>query len=320
MTSCASIRELIVRRIADEATPDELRELESHSAGCADCRELCDLDLRLRSARTPLPPGQDLAASDLEALAQVRRAVLRQARLDGDDTCPKVPTWKGGRVQHMATHQARGGVALAATALLVLGFLAGRSSGGARRDPFAAVLGAPIAGPRDRDPLESPLIYSNLRVEPAGEGQLRLGMDVTTHVEVVRAANDLLVAEAAAQTLLASGDSPLGSRLQAVALAGTSTDARVKAALLRALHDDPSPAVRLKALGELTRWRPDPVVAAAALEVLQRETSVQIRLLALDVLASGGADRERVLHAIDSGDEATRSPLRVRAVQLMGRS
>jgi hypothetical protein len=274
MNTCDPIRELVALRAAGEPSPDEFERHGGHLSECDDCRSLVELDRRLRSAAEFAP--------DLDGLAEVRRAVLRAARSAGAARRAPWPIL------------ARAGASLAAALALVLcGFFAGRgaaprpSDGG---DATAALQRDALRRGPGGDPLDSPFTYANVRLDDAPGERLRLEFDVSRHVDVVRPAADPLVMDVVAQALLA-GQSSVGSRLKAVALAERLPDRRVRAALLRAVRDDPSPAVRLKAFAELTRGGHDPDVRAAAAAVLERESTVSMRLLALDYLAADGAPR-----------------------------
>ena len=85
-------------------------------------------------------------------------------------------------------------------------------------------------------------------------------------------------------------------------------------------HEDPSPAVRLEALASLSRDARDPLVRAAVLQALREESSVEVRLVAIDCLAASGLDRASLWRAVESAPEAMREALVVRAYQDLGRS
>jgi hypothetical protein len=310
MSDCDRFHELIERRLGGDVTAADTAALREHCRGCRDCRRLCAADDQLRDAALAVEP-------DALGLAEVRRAVLRQARQPGSRAAERFsPGWRP-----------RWAVACAAAAaLLLLGFLAGRRGG-----PAAVALAgkdAPVvrgfskvaqAARQIRDPLDSPFTYANVRFEPGeGSGRLRLGCDVSAHLDLERPLDDPLVAEVVVQTLR-NGTSSLGSRLKAMAVASRLADPRVRSALVAVLHEDPSPAVRLEALASLSRGASDPQVRAAVLQALRNESSMQVRLLAVDYLAASGVDRASLLRAAESGPEAMREALAVRASQDLGR-
>jgi hypothetical protein len=294
---------------AAAATADD-EALAAHCRSCPRCRALSAVDLDLRDAGAAVQP-------DAGGLAEVRRAVLRQLRHDAAADAWHAATHSGG----LDFDRRRAAGIAAALALLAaaaaLGFLAGRGAAGpplpeplqpAREIDRAALAGGGAGG----DPLDSPFTYENVRIESGASDRLHLAFDLSAHLEIERPAGDPLVAEVVAQALLA-GRSPLGGRLKAAAVAARLPDPRVRRALLHALRDDPSLAVRLAALGSLARSRGDPAVAAAVTAALAGEPSIELRLLALDYLAGSGADRETLRRFAMSASGTMRTPLLVRA-------
>ncbi|HVT17658.1 MAG TPA: hypothetical protein VHQ90_15960 [Thermoanaerobaculia bacterium] len=313
MKDCDRWHQSIARRLAGEAGAAELASLAEHCLSCPDCRSLCAIDEDLRGASAAVQP-------DAAGLAEVRRAVMRQARSEaqrdaGAAWLPRLLSSAGSAPPRAISPRALAAVITAAAALVAAGFLLGRGGvqpPGAAPDAVAREVGrAALAGDARRDPLDSPFIYSNVRLEDGTGGRLHLGFDVSAHLELDRSAGDPVVAEVVAQALLA-GTSPVGSRLKAVAVAARLPDPRVRGALLRALRDDPSPAVRLGALAVLARDRGDPAVAAAAFRALAGEPSVEVRLLAIDYLAGSGVERETLRQAVDSAAGAMRGALQAR--------
>ena len=291
MNGCDDVRSFLTDGGAEDALARAAAE--DHARGCALCRGLLRAaGLLAAAAERPEPPE--------EHLAEIRRAVAREVRRR---TPARVPAW--GLATTAAT-----------AALVLLAFAAGWRFGaapGAARDPLARELvKAAALRPRTGDPLDSPLTFSNVRIEPAAGGRLRVGTEVSAHVDLSLASDDPVLHEVLAQALLAGG-SPLGSRLRAVEVADRSPDPRVLLALLRALREDPSPAVRKKTIERLSTRAASPDVRAAFLDVLSSDPSVEIRLLALDALAGGGVDRGSLRRALDSADPATRPALLVRA-------
>ena len=64
------------------------------------------------------------------------------------------------------------------------------------------------------------------------------------------------------------------------------------------LHTDPSLAVRLEALNTLSSYPRDEVIQIAILKTLQRDQSVQMRLSALDLLASRSVNPQIIQETI----------------------
>ena len=182
--------------------------------------------------------------------------------------------------------------AAAGVALLAMAFLAGRRSAGTEtaKDPLVRELGrVALASYGSHDPLESPFTYSNVRIEPTSGGRLRLDFDVSAHLELERPANDGLVAEVVAQTLL-TGAAWWAAGWRLVAAADHLLDPRVRSALLQALTEDPSSVVRLKASPSSPGTEVIPRSRRRRSICFGRETSVQIRLAAIDYLTGNGVD------------------------------
>ncbi|HVT58493.1 MAG TPA: HEAT repeat domain-containing protein [Thermoanaerobaculia bacterium] len=337
MSDCDRLQQVIERHWTGEAAAAELAALAEHCRSCPDCRALCALDEGLRAAAASVEP-------DAAGLAEVRRAVLREARREAGLGAERgrwaLMDGRGWRRASGLLGSKALRYAAAAAFLTGLGYLAGlagpaglagRTAGRAPLAEGGAIVrllnsaasaaGADSGGGRrgegreGGDPLDSPFIYSNVRFEPGQGERLHLGFDVSAHLELDRPADDPLVAEVVAQTLLA-GTSPVGSRLKATAIASRLlSDPRARGALLRALRDDPSPAVRASALAGLGRERGDPAIRAAVLKALASEPSVAIRLLAIDVLAGGGIDRQTLEQAVDSAAGPMRAALEVRTAK-----
>lgn len=304
MSPCDAIQPALERLVLGEATEGDRTLVDDHCRACGDCRELLAADRALQALASAAEPP-------LAALAEVRRGVVRQARLEA--ASPRAG-WRALGWPRLALAGA------AAAALLVVGVAVGRATAGrgaTLRDPLGREL-LRVAATRTaaREPLESPFTYANVSVEPGTGGRLRLEFDASTHLVLERPANDPLVGEVVAQTLLA-GASPLAGRLQAIAVADRVLDERVRAALVASAEDDPDAVVRLKAFAELARHRGDAAVERLALGLLTRERSVQLRLAAIDYLTGNNVDRAALRRALDAADPSTRGPLLVRASQYL---
>jgi hypothetical protein len=296
MKDCTPYHRLIEDQLAGQLSAADRAALTEHCRSCVDCHALEAAEQALRDSAALEVPSDELA--------ELRRSVIRQARLEARR--PR-PAWGLRQLVPFG----------AAALLVVAAFVGGRWSGrdAARNElPIQVRSLATPASNTGADALDSPFTYSNVRFEP-GKGQHRvtLDFDVSAHLEIERSADDPLVAEVVAQAL-AAGTSPLGSRLKAVALAGQLGDRRIKNALLAALRSDPSPAVRMGALTALRRDRGDEVVQSAVLASLTTESSQPIRLQAVDFLA-GAIDRSVLMHAVGRGQGDGASALEIRVFQ-----
>lgn len=309
----AELAEIVERRLLGEATPAEEDALVEHCRSCAECRSLAAVAADLRDAGTALQP-------DGAGLAEVRRAVLRVARREsGRAEGSARRAWQDwrDRLRGWTTSLSAAAAALLALAVSLAffaGWRSGRSAGGDHERVARAVERAALADTSAGDPLDSPFVYSNVRFAPEQDGRLHLGFDVSAHLELDRQAEDPLVAEVATQSLLAGG-SPVGSRLRAIDVAARLPGRRVHQALLRVLQDDPSLAVRLRALTALARGPGDPADTPPLLQVLAAEPAIEIRLLVIDYLAERGVDRATLRRAVEPSTGANRSALLVRVAR-----
>ena len=112
-------------------------------------------------------------------------------------------------------------------------------------------------------------------------------------MELTRDADDPLAQELLVHAML--DRSSLGSRLRAVSLAADAVDAKVREALVFAMLNDPSLPVRLRALEAIAVGEIGPTVQDALLKVLEHDESIQMRLLAVQLLTEGGTQQQSLL-------------------------
>lgn len=273
----------------DEARADELL---GHIDGCAECAAHWGLLGRLRAGAAAEPTDA--------ALLAMRRGVIRSIRATG----PGAAGWLERLRATFATPAF--GVGLAA--LVVVGaFVAGRATRGASAPAEPAIASAGdviveeihLAASKNRalsDVENSPFSYDNVEVEEAGGGKLALRFDVSRHVDVVLPKNDPLVADVLAQSLLAQ--SSVGMKLRAISHSGPAMSPKVREALVRAMVDDTNLGVRMKAQEMLVATPGDAAIEEALLTVLQKEESVQMRLVAIDYLTQSNVAPQRLRDAV----------------------
>ncbi len=270
----------------------DLGELQAHADTCSACRDLFEIHRRLAG----LENLETAEPSDADLL-ELRREVTRKLRTDAG--AGERSGWLAGLFGRPAFAAALGG------AILVVGFLVG--VGGPRglrprattqrtlteNIEFAAAQNRRLAQTED-----SPYIYSNLQVKQLDEETLALSFDVSTHLDLIRAKDDPLVTEILVQSLVNS--SPLDTRLEAISLA-PPLEPKVRDALISALLGDADLAVRLKAIDKLAGENQQHEVQQAFLDVLKREKSVRLRLLAIDNLTAGRVRPEELRAALEAG-------------------
>ena len=169
-------------------------------------------------------------------------------------------------------------VPVGALALVALGFVAARYT----PEKFGGFRGT----------LTDPLFSSVRSVEPNAGGQVKIAVDETRRHMVSGSIEDPQI-----QELLVSGvtdGSNPGVRLQSIQVlhdrvlpAGAGGDSeQVRDALLGALRNDPSAAVRLKALEGLKQFAGDAAVRSALGNVLQKDDDANVRIQAIELLAA----------------------------------
>jgi len=306
MTDCREIEELIDRERAGEALAAAERErLLDHLESCRSCDELFDLLVDVAAA----PVADEPSEAELAALRhRVRRELER----------PTVVPFRPAAAPRRALPA--GLAAAAALGGLALGWaLAGGGVSGDRAASLAdeirrdAARRTSLAAAAD-----SPYLFSNVRAAAGDDGRVRLAFDVARHLEVEVGREDPLLAAVLTDALLAPG-SP-GYRLAAIEAAPRRLDPRVKQALLVALADDESLAVRLRAQQRLAALAGDAEVTEAMLRLLAEDGAVELRFAAIDYLAGNQVAPERLESAIRSRADAGDRALLVRARDYLSRS
>lgn len=304
MTECERFEAGLDGLIAGTVSGKEQEELLAHAAACDDCAAALDLLQELGENEIPDPREFELAS--------MRRAVRRQIERERHAPRPWVK-WAGVAM-----------AAVLATIVFASGLLVGR--GTAARQQIA---GTPITASGPGDPLtrqikaeavqnlklsdveNSPYTYSNVEIADGGNGALQLSFDVSRHLELTARRNDPLVAEVLAQSLLEPA--PVGEKLRTISYAEKVADPKIRAALIRSMRTDASLPVRLKAQERLVQYRGDRAVEQALLDVLEKEESVQMRLMAIDYLTSNRVSPKVLREAIASSRPDGSSALYLRA-------
>ena len=245
--------------------------------------------------------GGEFGEVSNEALAGVRGWVLDEIRsTDVSVTAVATPAalWAIGRSRMLA--------AAAAVVLAIGGFAAGRMVTGADPTGGDLLVATLEDGAQDhrrlRDVEDSPNIISNVAVRSVGEGRVAMSFDVARHLEIERPIDDPLVNEVLVHAIL--DQSSMGSRLKAVSMAANAENGKVEEALVFSMLDDPDLPVRMRALEILAERPTSHGVEQGLMKVLRHDESMQMRLLAIEVLANGGAGGQRVLEDFLETEEA----------------
>jgi hypothetical protein len=144
-------------------------------------------------------------------------------------------------------------------------------------------------------------------------GRVALDFDVTTHVSVVEPERSELVKEVLVHSLM--NRSHTGSRLKAISYAAAVLEPKVRDSLIIALHHDPNLAVRRRALEILGRRIADSSIESAVLQTLVEDESVQMRLEALDYLATDRSETDSIRRTIEQIEDDSYAALMVRLAE-----
>jgi len=285
------ITDLRLGRLDDEIQAD----LFSHLANCRECREMMLFHEDLASA------GSEFGEVDEEALAGMRGRVLDEIRSAGR-AAPTVVRPAAFRIFSRPRL-----LAVAAALLLMIGgFAAGRISDAPDRSGNALLVAtlenSAQHNRRLRDVEDSSNIISNVAVRSVGEGRVALSFDIARHLEIERPLSDPVVNEVLAHAIL--DRSSMGSRLNAVSMAAGAKNGKVEEALTFSMLNDPDLPVRMRALEILAEQPIGVAVENGLMQVLRHDESMQMRLLAIEVLANGSSDGQRVLEDFLETDEA----------------
>ncbi|HUP65389.1 MAG TPA: hypothetical protein VM557_08925 [Thermoanaerobaculia bacterium] len=304
MMDCRKAQNEIDQLIAGEIDEASLENLDRHCERCEECRDHRALVEEIAADRSPEPDELSLAA--------VRRGVMQSVRREAGS----------GRAWYRYRHAAAIGLVTAGAALFALGWLAGQSAGARTGtggagglDPdfeFASYMQSVARESAGNDHVrQSGFRYANVRIEEGEGDEVRLAFDVSRHLELTLPKQNPLVTEVLVQSLLDSGS--VGTKLKAIDHAVDLLDPRVRGALVKAMLDDPNLGVRLQAQARLIEQPGDSATADAMLSVLEKESSVQMRLIAIDYLTRSRVDPERLRQAVESGDPEGRGAVRVKA-------
>jgi hypothetical protein len=282
------IADLRLRQLEDE----DQTELFAHLATCRDCRDLMQFHEDLAMA------GGEFGEVDGEALAGVRGRVLDEIRSTEGAVAKPAALWAVGRPRLLA--------AAAVAVMAIGGFAAGRMVAGINPTGSDLLVATLEDGAQDhrrlRDVEDSPNIISNVAVRSVGEGRVAMSFDVARHLEIERPVNDPLVNEVLVHAIL--DQSSMGSRLKAVSMAARAGNGKVEEALVFSMLDDPDLPVRMRALEILAERPISEGIQQGLMRVLRHDESMQMRLLATEVLANGGAGGQRVLDDFLETEEA----------------
>lgn len=309
MSDCREFETLIDREHAgEEMSPGERDRLSEHLESCRACDELFDLLGALRDPVGDEPNDVELAAMRRRVQGELARPAFSRLRR---------PLFAGLQAWLPAA-AALGGLALGW--LLAYGSRPESGSAMAQERSAAPIAEATIASDLRwaaarhaslEQAAEAPYLFRNVRLERLEGERVRLGFDVSRHLELEVDRDDPLLAEVLVQAMLETES--VGARLAAIEAAPDRLAPKVRQALLVAMRADPNVAVRLRAQQRLAAIAGDEAVTEAMLGVLAGDESVEMRFAAIDYLTGSSVAPERLEAAIQAADRPSDRAVLVRA-------
>ena len=271
--SCEEVVREIPLYSYGEVAPDTEEHIESHLAGCAECRKEMERHRAFLEVLDARPEYSNEVADP--ALLTSCRAALR-AELDGEvrraAERPRWATWWDDVVSSFRV-PIRMRMPVGAMVIFALGFLAARYVPQKTDGLTTAGLG------------QEPMFSTVRSVDPAaGNGEITIAVDdVARHV--VRGRLDDPRIQALLLNAVREEDNP-GIRAQSIAVLqnGAGTEP-VRDALIQAASHDPNAAIRLKALEGLRQYAADAAVRRMFANVLLMDDNAGVRSGAIDALS-----------------------------------
>ena len=288
MSDCSRFESMVESYLASDLDPKAVSELLAHAAACPGCRGLLAIHGDLAAAGGAVPEPTE---AEFE---------LRQERVWRD-----IERRRSRRPLRMAAIAA--GIIVPFAVGLIVGRVLPGGEAGDTSTRLIDTLHLEAAGNRGLTDVEdSPFNYSNVSYRKLDDGRVALDFDVTTHLSTVESTRSPLVREVLAQSLL--NPSSVGERLKTLSFAAAGLEPKLEKAVVFALRNDESVAVRSAALAVLAGRLDDEGVRSALMAALRDDPSVQVRLAAMELLASHRIDPGQIREAIQekpgSGNEA----------------
>ena len=303
--SCKKYQLLIKNSLSGALSPDDQKVLAEHTAVCPECRALLKINSMLGGADFSTPmPGQD-------EFTRMRADILNKIRQS--EKARKIDLailW-----QKFRANAWRPAVAFS----LILGFLLGRimpteeSSLSERIVDGISLLAAQSKNLFSED--KAGYRYSNVNIKEIDNNQVQMSFDVSTHVDGVWKKQDPLYKEVIAHTLLAPGNA--GTRLKAISSMDDLRDPRVKQALILAINNDPSLAVRMAAADQLQHFPKDDDIIKTMKDILQKEESIKMGMVAVDYLTKYNQPSDSLDNVIKTLDKSISKPIKLRREKLL---
>ena len=315
-------KEWILLSLWGELAENERAALEAHLTECAGCRaelEEMKTTITLIGEAGVTGPSEDMLQEARRGLRGVLagkagladRAAVSPGKLptqDGAWSTPGRSRFPHGALQGWAGRLSPARVALAGTAAVMIGFLAGYLVFGQKQgivsprptDTARYVDAArSVDGVRSVDAAQNngelgSVSYRNVRiagVDPRS-GEVEIEYDMIRPARLKAGIEDARVRNILVQALV-NDDNP-GARLQAINTIGAYVDRphdeQIKRALIQAAKSDPNAGVRKQALYVLYQMTFDDDIKNACLQVLAGDDNEGLRIAAINILAAAMLD------------------------------
>lgn len=302
MHSCKQIQEIFERYLAGELLPSDREILDQHLASCVDCQSLMNIhDALMQMDRSvPDPAPEALRAMRSSVLGQVSRRHKNDGvnRVAARKISPFIPS-------------------LAAAAILVLGVFLGSwiSKPPSVDDQLLEAISRQAAMERSlEDSWDAPLFFSNVTVRNWNDKRVSLSFDACRSVDLSTGLSSPLAGDILTHAILNSDS--MGGRMRAMEAASLSSEQRLTRALVVTLQQDPDQTVRVAALNALARKNNSEQIQQALMDALRDDAAVQVRLLALEYLASQAQGMDTLESVIRQGSKASNPAVIQRAYEL----
>lgn len=309
MKECKKYEVLIQRLIAGEIKKADEEKLRKHTERCQDCKELVETHYQIKTGVF------DFSEPDDEEFTKVRQNVLRGIR--SKRAARGISRYRNlaDRFTYILTRPA-----FAVSFSMVL-FLAGfflhswisQSQYSDRSDLIKQLKYTAQQNTELQQTESSPYIFNDVRIRNVNGGEVALGFNVSTHLEIVRDKNDPLVKEVLAQAVL--NPAPLGNRLKAISYSEQIMDSKIKEALILTMLSDDNLAVQIKAMSSLAAYPFDSQIEDAFLKILKESDQAQLRLMAIDYLTHNLSSEQPLQEIVKNLNDAKDAGIKYKLYQ-----
>ena len=284
--NCGDVGPLLVFLACDEVTAEERAAIESHLAGCRDCRELLSEEGQFQESVSVIPQAADELDRSGTLLAQCRSELAESldeiavpAERERWQPFGLVRRWMALRPGWSATGL------LAAGAILGVQLLQWLPTSGSGIKGVAMNVSA---APRVSDDQLARMAVSGINFAPSADaapGTLQVQLRAEQPVTLSGSLDDADVRRVLTYVVRNSERFDAGVRLDCLdALKSRIRDVEIRSALLDAARHDQNPAVRMKALEALRDVVGERDVRDALLESLNRDSNPGVRVEAVNLL------------------------------------